>query len=49
MEHRRAEQASHELIFALRFTAARIEHVKYRVIRSSPVMRVERDEVKGNL
>jgi hypothetical protein len=49
MERRRAEQASHELIFALRFTAARLEHVRYRVEKSSPVVKVERDEVKGNL
>ena len=49
MERRRAEQAGQELIFALRFTAARLEHVKYRVARSSAALKVERDEVKGNL
>jgi len=49
MERRRAEQASHELMLALRLTAAKLEHVKYRVARSSVVVKVERDEVKGNL
>jgi len=49
MERRRAEQASQQLIFALRLTAAKLERVKFRVARSSAVVKVERDEVKGNL
>jgi len=49
MEHRRAEQASRELMVALRLTASKLEHVKYRVARSSVVVKVEPDEVKGDL
>ena len=49
VERRRAVEASHELIFALRLTAAKLDRVQYRVARSSAVVKVERDEVKGNL
>jgi len=49
VQRQRAEAASRQLIYALRLTAARLERVQYRVAKSSAVVKVDRDEGKGNL
>ena len=46
---RRAEAANRQLIYALRLMAEKIERVQHRVQNSSAVMKVDRDEVKGEL
>jgi type II secretory pathway component PulL len=45
----RAEAANRQLMFALRLAAEKIDRVQHRVQNSSPVMTVDRDEVKGSL
>lgn len=45
----RAEAANRQLMYALRLAAEKIQRVQNRVQNSSAVMKVDRDEVKGEL
>jgi hypothetical protein len=45
----RAEAANRQLMFALRLAVEKIERVQHRVQNSSAVVKVDRDEVKGEL
>jgi hypothetical protein len=44
-----AEAANRQLMYALRLAARQIERVQNRVQNSSAVVKVDRDEVKGDL
>lgn len=45
----RAEAANRQLMYALRLMAKKIERVQHRLENSSTVVKVDRDEVKGDL
>jgi hypothetical protein len=45
----RAEAANRQLMYALRLAAEKIERVQQRVQNSSAVVKVDRDDVKGEL
>jgi len=45
----RAEEANRQLMFALKLAAEKIQRVQNRVENSSAAVKVDRDEVKGEL
>jgi hypothetical protein len=45
----RAEAANRQLMYALRLAAEKLDHVQHRVQNSSAVIKVDRDQVKGDL